>query len=287
MRGEFERAIEICGQGLELCAGDPDVGVESMGFNLFAFFHAIRAGAAAYLGRGSDAVAEIAEIDTPAGRKHSFSFHVCGMFRPYVDWLTGDYRAGLAHIRQAIDGFGPGAPLSTQVNSQHTLGIALSLVEEWDEADAAFTRALEIARAAGSYLHLEAETLAWLGRCAGERGEFEHARALVDASEAAAERIGVRLTEALVPFARARILWRERGAAASVEIERELAACLAAARELGIRLLEAAVWLERAALAEALEQSVERRAHLQTAHALWLEMGSERNAERLERMLGG
>lgn len=46
-RGEFERAIEICAKGLELCAGDPDVGIESMGFNLFAFYHAIHAGAAA------------------------------------------------------------------------------------------------------------------------------------------------------------------------------------------------------------------------------------------------
>ncbi len=285
MRGEFERAIEICGQGLELCAGDPDVGVESMGFNLFAFYHVIHAGAAAYLGRGADAVAEIAEIDSPAGRKHSYSFHICGMFWPIVDWLTGDYRAGLAHIRQAIDGFGPGAPLSAQVNSQHMLGIALSLVEEWDEADAAFTRALEIARGAGSYLHQEAETLAWLGRCAAERGEFERARSLVDASEAAAERIGVRLTEVLVPYARARILWRERGAVAAVEIERELAATLAAAHALGVRLLDPAVWLERAALAEARGDSAERRAHLQTAHALWTEMGSERNAARLEKLL--
>jgi class 3 adenylate cyclase/tetratricopeptide (TPR) repeat protein len=284
--GDFERAIDVAGSGIEACAGDPTVGTADLGLSVYTMFKATRIGAFAYQGRTREALAEREYLDTPAARAHAYSYQLACCFQVLAGWLTGDFGSGLASVRRAVEGLDTTNP-AAHAFSRHMLGVGFALVGEWEQAAAALGDALESMRTSGSFRQVEAETCAWLARVDAERGEYERARVGIAEAREIAERTGARLPLLLAHVAAARLLWHERGTDAADEIEAELQAGIERSREIGARLLEPWLWIDRATLRAALGDESGRRDHLESALELFREMEAPRHIERVERELGG
>ncbi len=283
--GDFERSIETSGEGLRLCDGDPGVASDLLPVAPYLFFVGMRTAVFAYLGRLADAQAESERLQEEKVRAHDYSFQITRCFRVQLHWLTGEFRSGIAQARESIEALGDDMNLAAGAFTHHQLGVALALVQEWEEARAALERSLEISRQGNVFLMLRPETLTWLGRVEAELGETDRGREYLEEALRGAERMGSRMPLALLHFGRARILWKERGVDAHKEIEEELATADRCARELGIRLYDPFVGLERAALRGAMGDEAGRRAQLEEVQRMFIALGSERNAERVAREL--
>ena len=284
-RGEFERMLEDSSDAVRLCGGDPSVGSRDVSFGPYHLLRGLRLSALALTGRRAEAQAEAHGLHESDARVHAYALYAARLFLVHLYWLTGDPRTGLAQVRQAIEGMQEMAPAAGQIVYLHELGVALALVGEWDEAHAALTRSLAIARDQRILLLQEAETLTWLARVDAERGRPDHSRARLDEALHAADRIGARSPLPLVHFARARILWNEQGSAAAADIETELAAALGHTRELGLRLYEPFIHEELAALHGALGNDAGRREQLEHARRLFVAIDADLHAERVAREL--
>jgi class 3 adenylate cyclase/tetratricopeptide (TPR) repeat protein len=283
--GELERTIELCTAALELCAGDPGVGTQSMALSPYLLFRGMRCATYALTGRQAEARADAERMYDPAARAHQYSFNIASCFQLYLHWLAGEPRTGLATVRRGIEAAEAAANPAAMVACLSMLGTALALVEEWDEAHEALARSLGMSRAHSAFLQQEAESLTWLGRVEAERGDLERARAALDEAQSVADRIGTRMPLALLHFARARILWHARSADAGNEIQAELQLALTHANEVGQKLYVPFIHLEWAALCRALGDEAARTERLQHAQRLFIAMEATRHAERVAQEL--
>jgi tetratricopeptide (TPR) repeat protein len=284
-RGDHEEAVEIATRAIELSENDPTVGTDLLTFRPHFFFREMRMGSLSYMGRRAEAAKDAAAFDSKEPGLDRYSFYMPMSWLVIYHWLSGDFRTGLAAILRAREELRDYAVPPAEVFHYQMLGIAHTLVEEWQEAKSALEQSLAISVEHRAFLQQAGETSAWLARVYAELGEFDKAREAAAESERAGKHIGSIRTTSTLHFARARTAWKSGGAAARDEIELELAAGLRAAQDVGARLLEPYFHLEWATLYGACGEAERSREQLERAHALFVSMDSERNAERVARRL--
>jgi hypothetical protein len=200
--------------------------------------------------------------------------------------LRGDPAAAAGHARQLLAIVGRIHLPSLEALAFGSLGAAHLTGEEWNEARAAFDRALAIIHEHRVNVTFEAAYLAGLANAHLGRGEAERARTLAEEAVAAAERCGHRLNEIGAYLILARAHLGAAGAAARTEIEAALARAEALIEQTGALAAEPPVCLVRAELAQLLGDQAARRRELSEAHRLFVEMGAQRHADRVKKELG-
>jgi tetratricopeptide (TPR) repeat protein len=166
------------------------------------------------------------------------------------------------------------------------LGMANLLNQEWHAAACIFEEALAIARERRSGLQEEVNLLAYLSTAQLGLGDTTRARESAEEAAAVALRQGNKGDECDAHLARARVLLRAEGVAASGEIQAALSRVHALVEESGQRSHEPFIYEELAELARLKGDDATRRRELREAHRLFTEMGATGHAERLAKELG-
>ena len=279
-RGDPASALGTVDEGIELCAGDPDVATILIGYSALHFLHGLRGGLHGLAGRVREAERDL-EF---ASRAPDVTAHLTRAFALELWQLTGDVRGALAQARRAVTGVEEaGATIAGIVFMQRALGAAHVLNGEWQEAIAALEHSRQVARDAQTFVHIEPDTLVWAARALLGSGEIDRARVTLDDAFAAGERLGVELHVPHGHLIRAQLLRRTNDLDAA---EAPLGTALQTALAVGARFYEPFVHLERAELAQARGDDALRRRELEAARGIFAEMGASAQAERLARKLG-
>ncbi|MEE9280321.1 MAG: AAA family ATPase [Myxococcota bacterium] len=207
------------------------------------------------------------------------------LWRVPLEFRAGSRDAALACAVHAFDqATAIGTPLA-MTWAHIFLGLAHLQNEDWDKAASAETEALRISRERGAHFGFAAWAHAWLAEA--ELGRGDHVAALKEADEAITlgRQYHARPCEMDGHLARARVLLRSDGPAASSEIEATLARVEALIEETGARCRLAPIEELRAELAAVHGDSVGRERHLHEAHRLYTGMGATGHVERVGREL--
>jgi adenylate cyclase len=275
--GRLEELRVHSQEGLDLVAGDPDLGSEYVGYSPLVAL-TVNLGCAlcnqGHLGGGFEALDRGIEL----ARRHD---QIMWLAVAHLESATASFRAAdldrlMLDVRElaaiAEKQSNPGVHLCYQL----ALGLAHLAREEWEEA----ARTLEpLLRA-----------LTWTGELLAEAylgcGDRDRARSVAEESVTHTRANGVFLTEITTLLALARVL-RTIDAARELEtIEASLSRAEQLLRETGARLLLPSLHEERAGLARALQRPSDADRELREAHRLYTEMGATGHAERLARELG-
>ncbi len=281
----LEAALELCNEGIELCGGDLDRGSELIGYSPWLFLHGTRAGILAVSGRPMQGLRDLDRSLADHGEKHQLVQAICSGFGVVVHQVTGDSRAALAFGRRAEEGYQRfpvgGAGL---VYCYQSLGAALTLNGEWEEALECLERALSESRALRTFVQQQPEMLSWKARALLGRGDPQAALEAVDEAIALGKRLEAGWPRARPHLTRAQILQRvEPGSLERVAAELDAAA--ACVLEGGARGLLPSVHEGRAELCALRGDDAGRRRELEEALRLCREMGAEPHAARLARAL--
>jgi adenylate cyclase len=199
--------------------------------------------------------------------------------------LRGDPAAAMGHARQALAIVGRVHLPSLETIAFGALGAAHLVREEWNEAVAAFERALALLREHRINVGFEALYLSGLADAHLGRGEAERARTLAEEAIATAQRRGTRFWDVLGCISLARAHLAAGGVAARSEIDAALARAEALVAR-GAAASEPDVRLVRAELAGLLGDEAARRRELGEAYRLLVEMGAGARVEKLKQELG-
>jgi len=241
----------------------------------------------AWTGRYTEAAADIGRAELLArqvGDAESLGWAHASHLE--LAWNSGHERqAALSHIRQEIEiAERIGSPFS-RVVAHMDLGQAHIMSEDWSQAIPTLEEGLKISRQTQAGLVWEAQILGFLAQAYLGLGDNSRARATVDEAVAVARQRGTKFFECTAQLARARVLLRTRGAAASNEIEGALGEAQALAEETGGRSQEPFVHEVLAELAQLLGDETTHDRELREAHRLFTEMGAAGHAERLAKEL--
>ena len=239
------------------------------------------------MGRYSEAEANL-DRAVQLARQYGEAENVGWSHGAYV-WLaqnTGRTETALTHARHAVEiAEKIGSPFS-RVTGYYQLGAAHVLTEEWRQGASALERALGIARDTRTGLQFEADVLTNLGEAHLGLGDKSRARTMVGEAVAVARLRGTKYFECLAHLARARVLVRTEGAAASADIQTDLREAQALVEETGARSQEPFIHEERANLARLTGDDATYQRELREAHRLFTEMDATGHAERLAKEVG-
>jgi adenylate cyclase len=285
--GDFERALRVSDEVLEITRYDPTLGAGVTSFSaVFSFSH--RGQILGELGRFGEAAELFTRCDEGARRPEDREMQSWNnALRARVLARAGDSQAALAAGRRAEEGAEKvGSPLGLiMANAYH--GLALRLAGEPRAARDRLLRALELVRATRVNRTQEADVLAALAEAQLGAGDGEEARTTADEAVRVAERLGTRMYEQHALLAKARVLLALDGAKAAREIEATLERASALLRSTGARSYEPEILEARARLAGAHTDAATCERLLREAARIYAELGATGHAARLARELGG
>jgi ATP/maltotriose-dependent transcriptional regulator MalT len=169
----------------------------------------------------------------------------------------------------------------TKVLAQVVLGIAFVANEEWDAAEDAERRALEIARKSRVGFGVTAWALRFLAEARLGRGDNHGAIDLADEALTEARQSGGRLFQIDALLTRACALQRSEGANRTAEAQDTLEEARALIDETGAHCRDGALHEISAEIAGRRGDAATRDCELRAAHRRYVEMGAVAHAKRL------
>jgi class 3 adenylate cyclase/tetratricopeptide (TPR) repeat protein len=276
--GDIRRSLEIVEDALRDIPTNLRVGAEHLGYSPYIWLAMHRGRLLTYMGRCDDAFEALNRALALAQENAEIEI-VCWAHQGHVDLavLRGDVAGASAHARMAVETAEKIGTLFSHWSAYHSLGRALTLARDADEAVAALTRALTFMRQRRTGLHLQVLVLGSLAEAHLVKGEPDRARFYSEEAYDATERDTPLAVRARTILAYAR---RVSGQGNAEIEERDLRRGLAVLERSGYRSLEPALRAELAALAEARgdDQGAERE--LLAAADLRREMGLAAAADR-------
>jgi len=285
--GDIEKGLRHVRIGLGLAEGDPQVGMETLGFSVWGQALQNEGEFSAALGQldeGERLTRRAIEVSRQHEMVESLGWAL-GAYAVIQDWKGERQGSAVADdtMHRAIEALEAsersGSPYS-RCHAYRTLCVARLMNEAWPEAIDAGKQALTIAREV-SGREREADLLAHLARAERGRGHLEAARAYAEEAVASADQRGTPFFGVSAALELARVLREADGAAAAAEIERLLARAERAVAASGGRALAPQVIEERAWLAELQGDAPRATATLGEAQRAYLEIGAQAHAERV------
>ncbi len=279
--GDLVPALRMNDEQIELSRKDPAIGIKMIGFSTSnSFSH--RGWILTDLGRFDEA-AEMFRRGEELARRFNDNEVMSWNdgFRARMFERAGDVQSGLSAGRREIESAERIGSLLARTLAHGCYGTALGLNAEWQAARQSLELALEIARANGVGLFMEAYFVAALAEAHLGLGDSLLARELAQEAIQLALRMEAPVAEVRAHLARARVLLALDAAAARGEVEATLDRALALVQSTGARSYEPQIYVERARLAGILSDASGAQQWLREAHRLFTEMGATGHAERL------
>jgi adenylate cyclase len=284
--GRLSDGLALCEEVALLGERDLRLGVDMWGYSMCIWFQVMRPWILICLGRYSEVPADV-NRGAQLARDHDEPEVLGWIHDTYsrVAEMRGDGRSALAHAQQALElAERIGSPQS-QVFAYSCLGHAHLLNESWGDAAEFLEHALAVAREKRTFLAWEAWYLSGLAEARRGNGDDDRALATAREAVAAGERHGTRYWAIPAHLALARALLSAEGEEAKTEIEGALETAAALVDETEGRSYQPFIPLVRAEVALAAGDRAGRDRELRRAHRLFLEMGANGHAERIEREL--
>jgi tetratricopeptide (TPR) repeat protein len=282
--GHLREAVAVSDEAERLCDGDPELGVQVVGFSPYAMTLAYRGMALLMLGCPQEAAHELeraAEIARARGDQDVLG--VTEVFGSMWCDVMGDAIGALNHARRAVEMAETKPTAASTTVGLAVLGRALALNDQCREGAETLERALGAMREYRTALNLEALVVASLAEAYLACGDARRARASADEAVALAR---TRHTfEVNAHLARARALLGSDGAAAAAEVEAALHDAEAVVERTEARAFAPLIHVERAELARLLGDEAAYQRELREAHRLFTEMGATPHAERVAKEL--
>src|SRR5215211_5112227 len=286
MLGRLREALATIERGLELAAGDPRLGADTLFVSPYAWSIMTKSFLLAYLGRLKDAANGLDSAMQLA--RDQGDVEVLGYAHANRAWLarqTGEVESALGHARQAVDIAERMGNAYARTQAYSCLALAHVSHEEWDEAVEAGEQSLAISRERRTGLQFLPWTMATLGEAYLARGDGSRARTTAEDAVAFARERHLRLLEPITLLSLARVLLASEGARARAEVKASLSRALVLAKEMEARSEEPLVHVELAELARAIGDDAGREEELREAHRLFAEIGADRHKAALAREL--
>src|SRR5215211_2534528 len=286
MLGRLREALATIERGLELAAGDPRLGADTLFVSPYAWSIMTKSFLLAYLGRLKDAANGLDSAMQLA--RDQGDVEVLGYAHANRAWLarqTGEVESALGHARQAVDIAERMGNAYARTQAYSCLALAHVSHEEWDEAVEAGEQSLAISRERRTGLQFLPWTMATLGEAYLARGDGSRARTTAEDAVALARERHLRLLEPITLLSLARVLLASEGARARAEVKASLSRALVLAKEMEARSEEPLVHVELAELARAIGDDAGREEELREAHRLFAEIGADRHKAALAREL--
>jgi len=270
--GDIRRSLEIVEDALRDVPTNLRVGAEHLGYSPYIWLTMHRGRILTYIGR-CDHASEALDRALRLAQDNGEIEIVCWAHQGHVDlaFLRGDAMAASAHARLAVDTAGKIGTLFSTWSAYHSLGRALTLSGDADDAVAALSRALTVMRQRRTGLHLQVLVLGSLAEAHLLRGETDRARFYCEEAVDATERDTPLAVRARTTLARAR---RESGQGNPDHEERDLRQGLAVLERSGYRSLEPALRVELAELARARGDLPAAKSEIDRAEEVLREMGA-------------
>jgi class 3 adenylate cyclase/tetratricopeptide (TPR) repeat protein len=278
--GRLREAVSLCEQAIALGPDDLSLGRDVFGVSAYLLGSMFRGMALVEMGRFEDAAADLNRASAhPAEQPTPFiwaqAWHVVRAYR------SGDVSGALAYGRRTLERADGVGDTVTKVLAQVVLGIAFVANEEWDAAEDAERRALEIARKSRVGFGVTAWALRFLAEARLGRGDNHGAIDLADEALTEARQSGGRLFEIDALLTRACALQRSEGANRTAEAQDTLEEARALIDETGAHCRDGALHEISAEIAGRRGDAATRDCELRAAHRRYVEMGAVAHAERL------
>ena len=280
--GRLREAVRLCEQAIALGPDDLSLGRDVFGVSAYLLGSMFRGMALVEMGLLEEASSDLDRAsEHPAEQPTPFiwaqAWHVVRAYR------SGDVSGALAYARRTLERAEGVGDTVTKVLAHVVLGVALVANEEWNAAEDAERRALEIARKSRVGFGVTAWALRFLAEARLGRGDSPAALELADEALAEARQSGGRLFEMDTLLTRARARLRSEGARGAAEAQRALAEARELITETDAHCRDPVVHEVSAEIAGLLGDAATRDRELREAHRRLVEMGAPAHAERLAR----
>jgi tetratricopeptide (TPR) repeat protein len=199
-------------------------------------------------------------------------------------FFSGRVETALAQARLGLEEAQQYGSTYFVATAYRALGVAHSLNEDWDEAIQALELSLNLIRETRSALHLEGAILAALAETYLAAGEPSRALELAAEAVTVSRHHHTRLYECRALWTRAHVLRATEGAASAQTISALLDEATELIGETGATSYAPFIQVERAELAQALENAETHERALREARRLFLEIGAPVRAEKIEEL---
>jgi adenylate cyclase len=230
--GPLPEAIRLADRAVALCAGNPDVGAELLGYSPLSRSHVNRVELFSVAGRLPEARHEVEralEVARPRSELELVSSALALM--PRLADFAGEGEDTLGPAEEAARISADSGNLLFHVHALEAVGIARLVSGRWDEAIAAFDQAISHAHVQAHSTLQDASLHAYLARAHLALGDQRTARQHADYAVSVAQEQGARVLEGAALLARAQV---RRAAGESADaIAADLDAALALAQETG------------------------------------------------------
>src|SRR5262245_5981179 len=286
LAGRLAEAVAVADEGLEIAAGDVELGRELFGYGAPSMLTLLPPWVLAWMGRLHEAEQRLA-VALGLAREHEPPETVCWSHsaQVFVAEASGDAQRALRAAQAALEVGESSGSLHPLAYALASLSVAHTLSGEWDRAIEACDRSLTIMREKGVARDVEANALTTLARAHLGRGDVMRAQALVGEAAALARSQGAAVFLCAANLVRAEALVARDGARAAGEVEAILAEAEQLVAQTGARLHLPDVHLVRAELARLTGDHAARQRELSEAHRLFTEMGATIRAERVAKAL--
>jgi adenylate cyclase len=284
--GRLREALSYAEEALAWSADDLDVGADLLGFSPHILLLRDRGSILVNLGRLREGMADLEKALQLAQQRGELELlvFVHASF-PFAAQDTGNAEAALAHGRTAVEiAERVGNPTSL-LDGYDSLGLALLLNEDWDEAVAVYEHVLEVLRERRIYLSVKPLFLARLAEAHLGRGDAQAALASIEEAVRVSRQLPRQPLLQLVPLTLARVLLRTEGARGRARIEAALSESLAVVEQTGWLSWKPLVLLEFAELARLVGDPETRARNLREALQASAEIGATQRAERVAAQL--
>jgi adenylate cyclase len=276
--GPIPEAIRLADRAVALCAGDPDVGAELLGYSPLPRAHVNRAELFSVAGRLPEARQEVErglEVARPRSEVELVSAAL--VIIPRLADFAGEGEDSLTPAEEAARICADSGNLLFHVHALEAVGIARLVSGRWDEAIAAFDEAISHAHLQANSTLLDASLHAYLARAHLALGDQRAARRHAEEAVSVARDQGADVLECAGLLARAQVR-RAAGEPASA-VDADLESALALVEETGARTYEPFILEERGRL-----QKDDGLLH--EALRLYTAIGATGHARRLEGEVG-
>jgi class 3 adenylate cyclase/tetratricopeptide (TPR) repeat protein len=284
--GRLEVALQHALLALERIEGDPEAGLEILGFNNWGQTLQNIAEFVGAMGDVQDGLRRVREA-MEICQHHEMTealIWTLGVYTTLLCWAGEEGALAEDALRKAADALDAadrvGSPYS-RCHAYRCLGLAHALNANWDDAIEAGRSALELARTE-SGLERESDLLAQIARAQLGRGDPTAARVTAEEAVAAAEARGTPFWGAEARIELARALRIGVGVDAAAEIERLLSDADDAVLRTGGKVLAPQILEERGRLAALRGEGELAARHLEAAREGYLAVGAPARARGLE-----
>ena len=279
----YEATLDL-DEVIERSRGRPELGRSTVGFSAHAWAHVFKGFVLLPLaGRpreGLELMEEGLALAREYGDVESIGWAHGGV--PSVRAWLREPADSLAHAREALSIAERLGSNFSRATAYSSLGLAHAARDEWEEADAALRRGLELLRDSRAGIHYEPLMLANLARVTLARGDA--AGAVSEAAEAAelARHGGTPPYEVMARIELARALLEEGEPTAAERARSALEGAMELIRDTGAVLYEPDVHEQLADVAAAEGDNDARERHLREAHRLFTDFGAPARAEQVQ-----